>query len=231
MPCEDFQDAIVAAAANGVEPPGELSVHLSVCADCREAFATEQALLLCIDSGLARKASVSVPPAFLHRVRARLLQESSPRQAWFAGWPLLGGAGAAVAAILLGTVIWHGGWAGHENGATVNSGTLPINLPGRENPASIATSVPDKFFAVGKPANHRLRWHEREVSAAKNSEIEVLVPPDQEVLLAGYAAELRTRNSAPVIARESAVAESMPLQVDLIQIAQLDVKPLAEAQR
>ena len=69
------------------------------------------------------------------------------------------------------------------------------------------------------------------MSAAKNSEIEVLVPPDQEVLLAGYAAELRTRNSAPVIARESAVAESMPLQVDLIQIAQLDVKPLAEAQR
>jgi hypothetical protein len=228
MPCEHFQDAVIEAAANGVAPSHELRVHLDACADCCNAFAAEQALFLSIDSGLAVKASASVSPAFLHRVRARMLQENLPRQVWFAGWPLL--AGGAAAAILLGTVILHGVWAGHESGATAHGGTLPVILAGRENPATEGASVPDKFSAVGKPASPSSRWRKREVSAAKNSEIEVLVPPDQEVLLAGYAVGLRSRNSAPVIARESAEAEPAPLQVDLIQIAQLDVKPLAEAQ-
>jgi len=113
----------------------------------------------------------------------------------------------------------------------VNAAPVSNSLSARENPSSpkafargIASDEPSSSNPRGKAARRRL-------SAEKQTEIELLVPLDQEVLLAGYAAELRSRKSAPVMAKGSAEPEPALLQVELIQIAQLDVKPLAEAER
>jgi hypothetical protein len=57
---------------------------------------------------------------------------------------------------------------------------------------------------------------------------EVLVPRDQEVLLAEYAEQWRFHKRTPLLAQDSDATILAPLQVAQIQIAELDVKLLAE---
>lgn len=66
-------------------------------------------------------------------------------------------------------------------------------------------------------------------SASHSPSPEILVPNDQEVLLASYAQQWNSRARAPLAnANEVVEATVEPLQVSPIQIAHLDVKPLAE---
>jgi hypothetical protein len=57
---------------------------------------------------------------------------------------------------------------------------------------------------------------------------EVLVPRDQESLLAEYGELWRLHKRAPLLAQDSDATTLAPLQVAPIQIAELDVKLLAE---
>jgi hypothetical protein len=57
---------------------------------------------------------------------------------------------------------------------------------------------------------------------------EVLVPHDQEILLAEYAEQWHLRKRAPLVAQDSDATILAPLQVAQIQIAELDVKLLAD---
>jgi hypothetical protein len=59
---------------------------------------------------------------------------------------------------------------------------------------------------------------------------EVLVPPDQEVLLVNYAAQWRQRKHLPLVAANFDATNLSPLQIAPIQISQLDVKLMAEEQ-
>jgi len=57
---------------------------------------------------------------------------------------------------------------------------------------------------------------------------EVLVPRDQEVLLARYAQQWSSHKRAPLVAQGADEVSVKPLEVAPIQIAQLDVKLLTE---
>jgi len=65
-------------------------------------------------------------------------------------------------------------------------------------------------------------------SAGRTPTLEVLVPADQEVLLVDYAELWRRQKRAPLLAKDSDESTLAPLEVAPIQIAQLDVKLLAE---
>jgi hypothetical protein len=106
-------------------------------------------------------------------------------------------------------------------------------------PAAISPSTDDGSWNSGPgsrfvPANvkqGRSPHHSTLLSAAASEEPEVLVPRDQEILLRRYAQQLRRRNAAILLANDADHTELAPLQVDLIEIAELDVKPLASEQR
>ena len=67
---------------------------------------------------------------------------------------------------------------------------------------------------------------------ADSSDPEILVPPDQEILLARYADQFRRHpQSSATLLTEVAPDQTDQLQVPLIQIAELDVKPLAGTQQ
>jgi hypothetical protein len=100
MPCKDFKNAIVEAAANAAGPQGKLRAHLSVCADCRGAFAAEIYLFSSLDAAVQSIARTDVPPTFLRRVRARLAEETSPRFGWI-NWTFIGATAVAAIAGLL----------------------------------------------------------------------------------------------------------------------------------
>ena len=64
--------------------------------------------------------------------------------------------------------------------------------------------------------------------ATRDSMPEVLVPPDQEVLLVSYAEEWNRRKRLPLVAANFDATDLPPLQITPIQISHLDVKLMAE---
>jgi len=69
---------------------------------------------------------------------------------------------------------------------------------------------------------------QRGAQSARNAFPEVLVPRDQEVLLAEYAKQWRAHKRPLLLAQEFDATILAPLQVAPIQIDELDVKLLAE---
>ena len=227
MPCEHYKDALIEAVASGAGPSGELRAHLAGCASCREAFSQEQALFAAIDSGLQAAANAEVPPSLLPRVRAGMETMPVGASRWTPGWFVLAGASLVAAMVLVGVVA-------HQN----RIGTPPINSA--DNRPAVPETVPPIQSALppAPSVNHDAipRTSMRAGSApvrlehavAAQSAPEVLVPRDQELLLASYAQAWSSRKRAPLIANDAKQADVALLEVAPIQITELDVKPLAE---
>lgn len=227
MSCEHHKDALIEAAATAVAREGELRAHLSECASCRAAFDEEQSLFAAIDSGLHAVANTPVPPSLLPSVRARLDGAVAARQWWNSSCFGLAGA-ALVAAVLLVTV------SIRQN----NVRTPPINSAANQPvvPSIVPSTKPRLPTGPLKKADSVSHPH---VLAAKISVMakelvvrestpEILVPRDQEVLVASYAQQWNSRKRAPLVAGNVDSTVIAPIEVAPIQIDELDVKPLAE---
>lgn len=228
MPCEHYKDALIEAAASGAVPSGELRAHFAACASCRAAFAEEQSLFAAIDSGLHDAANAEVPLSLLPRVRAALEELSSPKHAWLTNGFALATAAAVVLTLSISFALRHRslGRSVEPNVASTNPPTpLPpaqrVQTPG---PAPKANSNfayrPGDTIASNRAARHTTAGHDNLP--------EVLVPSDQNVLLARYADEWSRRKRVPLLAEGSQAATLVPMEVAPIQIDQLDVKLLAE---
>ncbi len=221
MPCEHYQDALVAAAATGANPQGELRSHLVACADCRATLEQEVSLFVAIDSNLIGVANSKTPPSLLPRVRAAIAESPAPTRAWLPGYAF-----AAVTAAVVLTIFF--ALRPHQPG--------PINQANQAPPArqplapSASPESPLTASTLAAAANHQAS---RPRTSAPAQHIhppqpEVIVPADQDVLLAGYADEWRTRKHPPLQAEASIGAILVPLELAPIQIDHLDVKLLAE---
>ena len=81
MNCRSAQEKIVDAIASRESGLCEdLDQHVRECAGCRAFLASQASLASAIDSHLRLIAKEPVPPSLLPRVRARLEQETAPRQ-------------------------------------------------------------------------------------------------------------------------------------------------------
>jgi hypothetical protein len=228
MPCEHFKEALIEAAASGAEPQAELRMHLAACNVCRTVLAEEQSLFISIDSGLRQSVNSEVPASLLPRVRARISDEVVPHRSWFTNWLTVASAAAIIAAFLVVRAVWRPNLNPNPstNAAQTDSPT-PV-LPPREGP--VRTSEPP---ARANSYSNSQTFAERNspiprLQPARNSIPEVLVPRDQEVLLIAYAEQWRARKRAPLVAEYSDGTTLALLQIAPIQIAQLDVKLLAE---
>jgi len=227
MPCEHYKDALSEAAATGAAPHGELRTHLEVCASCRANFVEEQSLFNAIDCGLHAAVNEAVPPFLLPRVRASLDEAVVAHPRWFIRWPLLVGAAVSVA-ILFAVVVSRQNNIGHkpEDSVGNNSRTSPANVAAAI-PSSLGPTLPSQPNALPRvPVAKSLA--PQPASDGRNSSPQVLVPRDQEVLLASYVQQWSARKRAPLLAANLDETTVAPLEVAPIQIDQLDVKPLAE---
>jgi hypothetical protein len=228
MPCENYKNALIEAAASGTEPQSELRAHLAACAPCRTAFAEEQALFASIDAGLRQSVSAEVPASLLPRVRARISEETMPQRSWFTNWLTVASAAAIIAALFVARVVWHPNLSQNPPAITALTNLPTPVLPSPEAP--VRTPEPSgrtnshpypQTFAERNSPNPR-------VQPARNSIPEVLVPRDQEVLLIAYAEQWRLDKHASHLAQNSGETNLAPLEVAPIQIAELDVKHLAD---
>jgi len=228
MPCESNQSALTEAAA-GAPATAALRSHLIVCADCRAALAAKEVLLSSIDAGLRLAANAEVPASLVPSVRARL-NEPAPRKRWFL--PVL----VPAAAVLVLAA-----YAAHSlrQTSTNPSKSAPLNeaasvalqtpiapLPSQEN--ALSSTHPDRGrVAEASRAAHRAAL--RQDAAEKQDTLEVLVPQDQEALLASYAQQWRTHKYVRVIAEEIPKPTLEPVEITPIQIDVHDVKLLTDS--
>jgi hypothetical protein len=230
MPCKHYQDAIIEAAASSTAPQGELRAHLAACAVCRSAFAQKQSLFSSMDEGLRATANPEVSASLLPRVCARLADEPTPIRSWRFPSFVLAGAAAMVVALLVAGIAWH-----------TNIEQSPSNTASNSTASSTATQQPQaQNSTAAPPVTGKSVEHPQEAAtqlpahppspATRDSMPEVLVPPDQEVLLVGYAEQWRQRKRLPLVAANFDATSLSPLQIAPIQISQLDVKLMAEEQ-
>jgi hypothetical protein len=228
MSCRRYKDRLIEAAAQGAFD-SELQVHLQSCGACMETYQRELELFVAIDGGLRTSAGEEIPASFMPRVRAQLNHEERPVAKKLSP-VMIGALAMAAAAIVL----------------VVHDGRRTILEPEQRNPsvAQIQTQIAGNGSAttaavqVAAPevvgaAVHNGRRRKGAVPVGSrqtgNTATEIIVPGDQQVLLARYAERLRRgRNSVAVVRNENEPTETEPLQIEMIQIAELDVKPLAE---
>jgi len=230
MPCKSYKDTLIETATSGSEPQGDLRSHLADCADCRAAFEQERSLFAFIDDRLHIAANAEVPASLLPRVRARLDEESAPRRIWTANWFVLASAAVLVVAFFAARIVRH-----------QNVGQSPVTTSRQSNssvpgivssPSPVSPSFPPQRKGSAAPfqAASVRNTVPPERLAVRDALPEVLVTHDQEVLLVRYAEQWRRRKRTPLVAEASELESLLPLQVAPIQIAQLDVKLLAEEQ-
>ena len=235
MTCHHYKQALLELAAAGVEPSPELSAHLQACSSCHSTFENERSLLASIDSCLSSSANSEIPSSFIPTLRARLQRESPAAQAARITNPLFWLPAIAAAAVIL--------FIFASQDRRIKSQPTDEHLATKriESPVATATTSASPSQATTAPINAAVGKHfarksaimpDKKPSRAGSSELEILVPPDQEILLARYADQFRRHHqSSATLLTEVAPDQTAPLQVPLIQIAELDVKPLADTQR
>jgi hypothetical protein len=228
MPCKQYKDALIEAAASGTELQGDLRAHLAGCADCRAAFEQERSLFASIDAGLHVAANAEVPVSLLPRVRARLDAGSAPRRIWAANWLVLASAAALFVVFSAARALWR-----------PNAVHQPVEMTVKVPPPQHATAPSQKEAPeVESPLekndrlNHQFvmsKHHAvREMFVSAKTTPEVLVPHDQELLLAEYAEQWSLHKRPLLLAQQFDATVLSPLQVAPIQIEELGVKLLAE---
>jgi hypothetical protein len=236
MPCEQYKDALIEAAAGGrdlADAPGSspelhtLRLHLESCASCRAAFAQEQSLFAAIDTGLHAAANPEVPPSLLPRVRVALEQEVPFKRNWFSDALVLATASGIVLALFTMRMIRPTkGSEESVNTAVATRAPLPLPVPAQGQGHTLFAESTAKANVL--PTSGIKNASRALPGIAPATAPEVLVPKDQEALLVSYAEQWHLRKRAPLVAADVVDATLEPLQVAPIQIAQLDVKLLAE---
>jgi hypothetical protein len=235
MICDHYKQDLLELAAAGAESAPKLHAHLQACSSCRSAFENERSLLASIDSCLRSSANAEVPPSFIPTVRA-LVQQEVPQESFGtrAIKPVLGRLqwvpALAAATIILFIFARLDRWV-----KSPSTGEQFVTQQARSPVARqiTATKPPQGSSQQITSANRNSLASKAVITLNKNSAQtenrapEIIVPPDQEVLLARYADQFRRQHQpSSTLLTEIDPDQTGPLRVPLIQIAELDVKPL-----
>jgi hypothetical protein len=222
MPCENYREALIEAAASGAAPPRELRLHLDACASCRATFAEELQLFVAIDTGVRASANSEMPASLLPRVRAKLNERSVPQQSWVPA----GAALAAVAALVVAIVFVRGFGRG-----VAETNPQMIVATHNESPAviqpSTQTAAPSE--TTGPLANSSSRRPIKTATIAKIEQVAVLIPAGQKQAIDALLVSVQQgKVEADVLFAEKPTGALEELQVSPLEISPIEVKPLAD---
>ena len=218
MLCDKYKEALIEAAASGAALPIPVREHVDICADCQASMVAEEMLFAAIDSSLHERANSKCRGSFASRVQTALNKQPKSQRAIAPAWALASAA-AIIVCIIFGTQEF-GQHSRHSQVAGVAKpklaqGNLRLSKPeiAREG-VSIRKALPKHH-----PRNTQLTFH-------VVREPEVIVPPDEREAFAKFVAgSQRTQGLAQALLHPAPAKEdSFPLE--LIQIAQLEIKPL-----
>lgn len=221
MPCEDYREALIEAAA-GAGPSRDLRSHLDACTSCRRAFAEEKQLFAAIDTGLRANANAEVPTSFLPRVRARLEDAPEAERRWT---PFLIFAAASATIALTLFIASRPRQAIDNNEASQN-----LSAPSRETPETpVRREATGKPFIVASDGSHHTlqRRIATQGRPGASTRLEVLVPPDEREALARFIDSQQVRDVVAIaLVVPTSSKKDEPMSVEPLEIAELKVLPL-----
>jgi hypothetical protein len=234
MICDHYKHALLELTAAGGEPDPQLLAHLQACSFCRSAFENERRLFVSIDSCLRSSVNAEIPPSFIPTVRAQLHRESDPAQRrrtltdrllWVSAF-----AAAAMILFILARPDRRITPQGRDDQFVTQPTQSPVASPTTAaNPSQLI--VPQITPAIASSFAHKaVISPNKKPLQTEHLDSAVIVPPDDEILLARYADQW-SRHHDSTLSAEINTHQLDPLQVPLIQIAKLDVKPLADQQQ
>jgi hypothetical protein len=208
MPCENYREALIEAAATGAAPSRELRSHLDACASCSAAFNEELLLFAAMDSGVRATANSEVPASLLPHVRARLNERPATRRFWIPAWAAVAAVAALVFAIVLVRGIQREPAKSIPVGGSVASRVVP------DLPKSSAVVAAEKTSPRLENLSPRPKAVRRRPAV---EEAFVLLPADQKETVDSLLAGLR---------RSTVVVDDLPIEKPAQPFADLKVLPL-----
>jgi hypothetical protein len=222
MPCENYREALIEAAASDAAPSQELRSHLDACASCRASFTEEMQLFAAIDSGLHTAANEDVPASLLPGVRIRLSEQRVVHRHWL---PIVATITAAAAILII--AIARG--PERENLArtapvsSVASNTAPARVPVLQD---VTTLSAPSGHAIGRKAFQQ-GWRVGVPQPALDTV--VLVPSGQKEAVDALLLGLRKGTvKSSILVADKDVHPPQELQVSPLAIPPMDIKPLAD---
>jgi len=228
MPCEKYQDALTDLAARGAEVVGVVREHLNVCASCRSYLEQEQFLFASIDSAVRSSINEPLPAALVQRLHARVAQESALTRNWS---PILAARAIAIAAsIVFGIItVQYRFHQTRPQAGIRRTVAVAATVANTDSAFSARSAGPSASL---RRASAPVVTLSRVVGSAKQSGLEVIVPPDQQDLLAEYARMLQSRALDARAHQISVPAASTiePIVMAANAISELKVQPLPDLQ-
>ena len=224
MNCQEARQKIMESFAAGETVlSAELSAHTNSCVACREFCQKEEALFGSIDLELRAWTNSQVPPSLLAGLRTRLEQEASPRSSWNPGWRFALLAAASVLVVSFVLLRHHPSRrAGLENARVTPRETVA--------PARVAPPAESLEKSHASPSVHR------QVVPVRREQVsvpgpEVLVLAEEREAFARFVATLPEHTEvAMALANPAPPQKDIPVEVTLLQIDELHLRPLALAE-
>jgi hypothetical protein len=227
MNCKQYQEKILESLASGAGLfPGEVTAHRQACPVCRGFHEQQASVFRSIDAGLRAMANQEVPPSLVPGLRARLDQEHPPRRAWIPGWSF------AVTVVAVGVLAVGIAYVRRPPESRPNSsGSGPMVSRGAGNPAPVV-QPPSKTVGGLPSRTHKGVSSSAPLPSRSEAAPEVIVLAEERQAFVKFVAELpEERDVALALTRPAPPEADVPVEIALLQIESLEVKPLEETPR
>jgi hypothetical protein len=218
MNCNQCRQRILESLAAERDVAADISIHQASCAVCREFFFVQQDLFRSVDFGLRSIANQSVPPSLLASVRTQMDEDARLGRAWQSTWSLAVVATVLILAISISYSFWR--MESDANSRQTASTVSPSAVT--PQPAAQPVQIQKSANVLPKPIAKRAGS-----AALSSAEPEVIVLAEERQAFARFIVEMpRDREAAVALTRPAPPAAEDPVEIALLQIDRLDVKPL-----
>jgi hypothetical protein len=220
MNCRQCQEKILESlAASAGLLPQEVAAHQDSCAACHEFCASQRTLFQSVDAALRSIANHPVPPSLLPGLRAYLDEHPVSPRATFPGWSL-----AVAALVLLVVGIVYSSRRSESRSNSWQSASIP---------SGGAAAVPEASVQPPRKSPSGLRSPKRKPTPLAKSSAEtqeVMVLAEERRAFAKFVAEVPEETEvALALTHPAHAAADEPVEIALLQIDSLEVKPLEPA--
>ena len=219
MNCRSAQEKIVAAIASRESALcGDLDQHVRECTGCRAFLASQASLASAIDSHLRLIANQPVPPSLLPRVRARLEQETAPRQS-ILRWQF---AAFTTVVVLLAAAAIRMRDSDNPERPTETTAKVAPESPHVNRPPTASPQINQPAPKIPRGAAIR-----KASVSGHSSAPEVLILPEEWQAFHRFVSEIsKDQDSAKALISAAPGNGDAPVEIALLTIENVQVKPL-----
>jgi hypothetical protein len=218
MSCKHYQRLILEALAAGATVlPDDVILHQPHCPACLAFFQEQSDLFRSLHSGLEMMVNKPAPASLISGLRARLEEQPAPRHSFLSGWKLAALGATILVAISFG-LLWRG--KAYRNSTTAIIPQTVVSIP----PVVEQTSPQPR---VAARLVHKIRNGAPMREESEQAELEVIVLPEESEAFARFVARvLDEPQLALALTRPAPRGDESPVEIALLKIDDLEVKPL-----